>query len=62
MHRTGKMFRGFQLAFDERFVDDHLRRGIGEFASLPRFHLLSHGLKVSLHSIDSYRNAINQRK
>ena len=58
MHRPGQMFGSFQFALDERFVDDHLRGDIGEFASLPRFDLLTHGLEVPLHPVDSDRDAI----
>jgi hypothetical protein len=53
MHFAGKMLRSFQLALDESFVDDHLRRDIGKFASLPHLHLLSYGLEVSLHPVDA---------
>src|SRR5260370_31967383 len=42
MHGAGKMLRSLQLRFDERFVDDHLRSDIRQFALLPSFHLLSH--------------------
>ena len=43
---AGKMPGSFQFAFNEGFVDDQLRRDIGQFTSLPLFHLLSHGLEV----------------
>jgi hypothetical protein len=46
MYRAGQMFRSLQLAFDESFVDHDFRSDIGEFASLPRFDLLSHRVKV----------------
>src|ERR1019366_8495316 len=35
---------------------------VTQFAFLPRFHLLSHRLEVALHSINAYRNAIDQRE
>jgi hypothetical protein len=48
-----------EFPLNECFVDDYLRRDIGEFASLPRFDLLTHGLEVSLHPVDADGNAIN---
>jgi hypothetical protein len=59
MHGAGKVLGSFEFAFDECLIDDHLRRDIGEFASLPRFDLLTHGLEVSLHPVDADGNAIN---
>src|ERR1700731_396398 len=53
MHRTGKMFRGFQFALDKRLVDDHLGSDVCQFTSLLCFDLLSHRLKIPLHSIHS---------
>jgi hypothetical protein len=53
---------GFRLAFDEGFLDEYLGGDIGEFAPLPRLHLFAHGLEVALHSVDTERNAINQRE
>jgi hypothetical protein len=61
MHRPGKMFGSFQLAFHKRFVNDDLRSDIGDFTPLPRLHGLSHRLEVSLHPIDTHRNAVDQR-
>jgi|HubBroStandDraft_5_1064220.scaffolds.fasta_scaffold02083_5 hypothetical protein len=46
MYRARNVFGSFQLALDERFVDDHLRCDIREFTFLPRFYLLSHRLKL----------------
>jgi hypothetical protein len=46
---AGKMLWSFQSALYESFVDDHLRGDIRQFASLPRFYLLSHRLEVPLH-------------
>jgi len=57
-----KMFRSFQLALDERLVDDHLGCYVCQFTSLPCFDLLSHRLEVALHAIDTPRNAIDQRE
>ena len=42
------MFRSFQSALHERFVDDRLCRDVRQFTSLPGFDLLSHGLEVAL--------------
>jgi hypothetical protein len=56
------MFRSFQSAFDESFVNDHFRRDVRQFALLPGFHLLSHWLKVSLHSINANRDAVDKRE
>jgi hypothetical protein len=46
--------------FDESFVDYNLRRDIGEFASLPGFDLLAHGVEIALHAIDANRDAVDQ--
>jgi len=62
MHRAGKMLGNFKLALDKGLVDHNLGSDIREFASLPSFYLLSHGLKVPLHSVDPDRDGINQRK
>ena len=62
MDRPGKMFRSFQPALHKRLVDDHLGRYVRQFTSLPGFHLLSHRLEVSLHSINTNRNAIDERE
>jgi len=62
MDAPGEMFRRFQFAFDECLVDDHFYRDIGQLTSLPRFHLLTHGLEVSLHAIHANRNAVDERE
>ncbi len=62
MHATGEVFGSFQSALNERLVDDHLRGDVRQFASLPGFHLLSHRLKVSLHSINANRDAVDERE
>ena len=54
--------RGLQFSFHERLVDDHLRSDIGEFTSLPSLHLLSHRLKVALHSVHTNRDAVDERE
>ena len=58
MHRAGKMLGNFKLALDKGLVDHNLGSDIREFASLQGFYLLSHGLKVPLHSVDPDRDAI----
>jgi hypothetical protein len=62
MHAASKVLWGFESALDKRLVDDHLGGDVGQFPSLPRFDLLSHGLEVALHSINSDRDAINERE
>ena len=62
MHGAGQVFGSFESALDERLVDDHLGGDIRQFASLPGFHLLSHRLEVPLHSIDTHRDAVNERE
>jgi hypothetical protein len=62
MDAPGELFRRIRFAFDECLVDDHFNRDIGQLTSLPRFHLLTDGLEVALHSIHADRNAIDQRK
>ena len=62
MHATGEVFGSFQSSLDERLVDDHLGGDVRQFTSLPGFHLLSHRLKVPLHSVDPNRDAINERE
>jgi hypothetical protein len=59
---VGNMFRNFQFAFDECLVDDHLRRDIRQFTSLPRFDLLSHRLEVPLHAVHADCDAVDERK
>jgi len=51
MHAVGEVFWSFESALDKRFVDDHLGSDINQFTSLRCFHLLSHRLKVSRHSV-----------
>jgi hypothetical protein len=59
MYRAGQMFRSLQFALNECLIDDHFRRDIGEFATLPSLYLLAHRLEVSLHSIHANRGAID---
>jgi hypothetical protein len=60
MHGAGKVPRGFELPLDERLVDDYFRGNVCQLAFLPRLHLLSHRLEVSLHSINANRDAVDE--
>ena len=60
MHGPGEVFGSFESALDECLVDDHLGGDVRQFTSLPGFHRLAHRLKVSLHSINANRNAIDE--
>jgi hypothetical protein len=60
MHRPRKVFGSFQFAFDERLINNYFGGDIREFRSLPQLHLLSHGVKIALHPVDAYRDAIDQ--
>jgi hypothetical protein len=62
MHRASKVLGSFEFALDKRIVDDDLGGEVRQFASLPGFNLLSHRIKVSLHSTDANRNAVDQRE
>jgi hypothetical protein len=48
------MFRNLESTLDECFVDNDLGSHVCQFESLLGFHLLAHGLEVSLHSVDTY--------
>jgi hypothetical protein len=60
MHAAGEVFGGFQFALDERLLDDHLRRDVGQFAPLPSLHLLSQRLEIPPHPVNADRNAVDQ--
>jgi hypothetical protein len=62
MHRAGKVLGSFQFAFDERLVDNDLGGDVRQFASLPGFPLLAHRLKVSLHSVDTDGDTVDERE
>ena len=62
MHAPGKVFRRFELALQEGFVDDDLRGNVRQLTSLPGFYLLPHGLEDSLHSIHTDRDAVDERE
>ena len=62
MHAAGKVFRRFKFALHKRLVDDHLGGDVRQFTFLPRFHLLSNRLKVSLHPVDTNRDAVDERE
>jgi hypothetical protein len=53
MHAAGKVLGSFESALNKRLVDDYLGSDVRQFTSLPRFHLLSHRLKVSLHPVNT---------
>jgi hypothetical protein len=55
-----KVLGSFQFAFDERLVDNDLGGDVRQFASLPGFHLLAHRLKVSLHSVDTDGDTVDE--
>jgi len=59
MCSSSKVLRRFELTLHKCLVDDYLGGDAAEFAFLPRFHLLAHGLEVALHPIDTDRNAID---
>jgi hypothetical protein len=44
----------------ERFVDDHLGRDIGQFATLLGLNLLSQWLEIPLHSVNPNRDAVDE--
>jgi hypothetical protein len=60
--RLSKVFRRFEFALHNRLANDYLGGDVRQFTSLPCFDLLSHGLEVSLHSVDPERNAIDEGK
>jgi hypothetical protein len=49
-----------QFALDERLLDDHLRRDVGQFTPLPFLHLLSQRLEIPPHPVNADRNAVDQ--
>src|SRR6266853_6542928 len=46
----------------ECLVDDQLGRHVRQLTALPVFHLFSHRLEVPLHSVDTHRDAIDERE
>ena len=62
MYGAGEVFGGFQSSLDECLVDDYLRGNVCQFTSLPRFYLLSHRLEVSLHSVNTNRDTVDERE
>ncbi|MGA8734553.1 MAG: hypothetical protein WB558_11590 [Terriglobales bacterium] len=62
MHAAGKVLGSFEFALDKGLVDDNLGGNVRQFTSLPGFHLLSHRLKVSLHSVNADRDAVDERE
>jgi hypothetical protein len=61
-HGASEVLGCFELALHERLVDHHLRRDVGKFTTLPGLHLPSHRFEVSLHSINTNRNAVDERE
>jgi hypothetical protein len=61
VHGAGEVLGSFEFSLHKGLVDDHLGGDVGQFTSLPGFHLLSHRLKASLHSVDTNRNAVDER-
>ena len=45
MYGASQVLRGFQFAFNERFVDHHLGDGVGQVASLPASTCIRMGSK-----------------
>jgi len=62
MHAASKVLWSFELALDERLVDDHLDSDVRQLAPLPRFDLPSHRFEVSLHSINTHRDAVDEAR
>jgi hypothetical protein len=62
MHGPRKVFGSFQLALNERLVDDHLGSHICQLRLLPGFDLPSHRLEVALHPVNANRDAVDQRE
>jgi len=58
----GQRARSLKSALHKRFVDNHLGGDVRQFTCLPDFHLLSHRLEVSPHSINTHRYAIDERE
>ena len=62
MHCACQVLWSLELPLNECFVDDYLGGDIGEFAFPPSLYLFAQGLEVALHSINTYRDAIDQRE
>jgi hypothetical protein len=62
MYGVSQVFRSLQPALHKCLVDDHLCRDVRQFASVPHFDLLSHRFEVPLHTVDTNRNAIDERE
>jgi hypothetical protein len=62
MYSASKVFRCFELAFHKGLIDDDLGSNVREFASLPGLHLLLHRPKVTLHAVDTDRDAVDERE
>src|SRR5262249_38063848 len=62
VHSSRQVPRNLELAFDEGLVDDHLGRDRAQLRLPPRFYLLSHGLEVPLHPVNTDRDGVYKRK
>jgi hypothetical protein len=62
MYRACEVFRSFQLALHERFIDDDFGRHICQFTPLPGFDLLSHRFEIPLHPVHTNRDAVDERE
>ncbi|MGA7629729.1 MAG: hypothetical protein WCB11_03120 [Terriglobales bacterium] len=62
VHGARQMLWGLQLAFYECLVDHNLRGDIGESTPLPQLNLLTHRPEIPLHSVNTDRNAVDQRE
>ena len=56
------MFGRFEFALDECLLDHDLGGDVRQFTFLPCLYLLSHRLKVALHSINANRDAVDERE
>jgi hypothetical protein len=59
VHRASKVLGSFELALNERLVDDNLGSDIRQLSSLPGLHLFLHGFEVALHPVHTHRDAID---
>ncbi len=62
MDGASEVLGSFQFALDERLVYHHFGDDVSEFTPLPPLHLLSHGLEVPLHAINTNRDAVDERE
>jgi len=60
MDRGQQAWWCFQLAVDERRVEDQPRRVVGDLRLPPDFDLALHGFEVSLDSVQAHRERIGE--